>query len=68
MLTEYACCPRCLGDFIEQDGPGRRQFACLQCGQSGEVLPADEYVAGKAERAAPRREVSPNPSLTTTTA
>ncbi len=62
MLTEYACCPRCLGDLIEQERPGKREFACLQCGDSGEVIPADEYVASKMERAATRRK---SPSLAT---
>ena len=65
MITEYACCPRCLGDLIEQEWRGKREFACLQCGDSGEVLPAEEYVAGKAELAESRREMSPNPFLTT---
>lgn len=65
MLTEYACCPRCLGDLIEQERPGKREFACLQCGDSGEVIPADEYVASKMERAVTRRKTSPSPSLTT---
>lgn len=65
MLTEYACCPRCLGDLIEQERPGKREFACLQCGDSGEVIPADEYVASKMERAATRRKTSPSPSLAT---
>jgi len=65
MITEYACCPRCLGDLIEQEWRGKREFACLQCGDSGEVLPAEEYVAGKAELAASRREMPPDPFLTT---
>ncbi len=65
MLSDYRCCPRCLGDPIEQDRPGSCEFACLQCGHSGEVLPAAEYVARKLELAASRRKVSPRPSLTT---
>jgi hypothetical protein len=65
MLTEYACCPRCLGDLIEQERRGKREFACLQCGDTGGVLPAEEYIARKVELAASRREMPPNPFLTT---
>jgi hypothetical protein len=65
MLTEYACCPRCLGDLIEQNRRGSREFACLQCGDSGEIVPADEYVAAKSELAASRRKSFPRTSLVT---
>lgn len=65
MFAEYACCPRCLGDLIEQERTGRHTFACLQCGDSGEVLPAEEYVATKLARVASRRKASAAPSLST---
>lgn len=65
MLTEYACCPRCLGDLIEQQRRAKREFACLQCGDSGEIVPADEYVARKSELAASRRKILARESLTT---
>ena len=56
MLTEYACCP-VPGDLMEQERRGKREFACLQCGDSGEIVPADEYVAAKSELAASRRKM-----------
>ena len=65
MLAEYACCPRCLGDLMEQERRGKREFACLQCGDSGEIVPADEYVARKSELAASRRKMFARESLTT---
>ena len=65
MLAEYACCSRCLGDLIEQQRRAKRQFACLQCGDSGEIVPADEYIARKSALAASRRNMPARQSLTT---
>ena len=65
MLTAYASCPRCLGDLIPPGHLNSRQFTCLHCGSSGEVLPADEYVARKTERASVVRPAPPSPALTT---
>ena len=65
MLAEYACCPRCLGDLIEQERRAKREFACLQCGDSGEIVPADEYVARKSALVASRRKTIAGHSLVT---
>ncbi len=63
MITVYASCPRCLGDLFQPDPAGSREFSCLQCGGSGEVIPGDEYVARKAALAATRRKPFPAHSL-----
>ena len=65
MLVEYVCCPRCLGDLVVEDRTGVREFACLQCGDSGEVVPADEYVARNSERVTYRRREYVRRPLTT---
>jgi hypothetical protein len=65
LLTEYACCPRCLGDLIEEGRPGNRSFVCLQCGDSGEFVPAEEYIARKLEHPAATRKASAAPTLAT---
>jgi hypothetical protein len=50
---------------MEQERRGKREFACLQCGNSGEIVPADEYVARKSALAASRRDMPARRSLTT---